>query len=67
MMEAIALWHREGVSSSSSGSVRCRTFVAKDEVGVLSRCEPGRKVLGMWGVCVVVWYVIFGLPSSAAL
>ena len=61
IMEAIALWHREGMSSSFGGSVRCRTFVARDEVGVMSGCGQGLE--GVRGVgrlcCGVVCYFRF--------
>jgi hypothetical protein len=46
MMEAIALWHREGVCSSFGGSVRFRTFVARGKVGVLSGCGSGSGGVG---------------------
>jgi hypothetical protein len=43
MMEAIALWRREGMFFSFGVSVRCRSFVARDDVGVLSRCGQGSE------------------------
>ena len=46
MMETIALWYREGMSSRFTGSVRCRTVVAKGKVGVLSGCGPGSGCVG---------------------
>jgi len=46
MMEAIALLHREGMSSSVGVSVRWRTFVARIGVGVLSRCGHGSEGVG---------------------
>ena len=46
MTEAIALWHREGMSYSFGVSMRCRTFVARDEVGVLSVCGQGSEGVG---------------------
>ena len=41
MMVAIALWHRTGMSSSFGASVRWRTFVARDGVGLLFGCGLG--------------------------
>ena len=41
MIVAIALWHRAGISSSFCVSVRCRTFVARDGVGLVSGCGLG--------------------------
>jgi hypothetical protein len=52
-MEAIALWHREGMSSSFGGSVSCRTFVARDEVGVLSGVSE--RGLHFTGFSLSVW------------
>ena len=49
MMEAIAFWHREGMSSNFVVSVRCRTFMARDEVGALSRCGQGSEGVGNVG------------------
>jgi hypothetical protein len=46
MMVAIALWHREGMSSSFGVSVRCRTFVVRDEMGLLSGCGLGSEGVG---------------------
>ena len=45
-MVVIALWHREGMSSSFGVSVRCRTFVAMDEVGMLSGRGLGSEGIG---------------------
>ena len=49
MMEAIALWHRMEMSYSFDVSVRCMTFLARDEVGVLSGCEHGSEGVGDMG------------------
>ena len=46
MMVAIALWHRAGMSSSFGASVRFRTFVARDGVGLLSGCKQGSGGVG---------------------
>jgi len=46
MMVANALWNREGMSSDFGVSVRCRNFVARDEVGVLSGCGLGSEGVG---------------------
>ena len=46
VMVAIAFWHREGMSSRFGVSVRCRNFVARDEVGVLSGCGVGSGWVG---------------------
>ncbi len=46
MMVAIALWHRAGMSSSFGVSVRFRTFVARDGVGLLSGCRLGSGGVG---------------------
>jgi len=72
MMEAIVLWHKEGMSSSFGMSMRWRAFMARAGVGVFSRyghglgcvCVCGGGVWGVWGV----WgYVVVDWPTCAAL
>jgi len=46
MMEAIALWHREGMSSSFGVSGRWRTVVARARVEVLLGCGHGSEGIG---------------------
>jgi len=61
MMGTIALWDRKGMSSSFGVSVRCRTFVARDEVGLLSGCGQESEGVGDVGrlCCGVVYHFWF--------
>ena len=55
------------MSSSFGVPVRCMTFVARDEVGMLSECGYRSEGVGEVGFCIVAWYLVVGLPSCLAL